>query len=203
MATSFSGGGNNKLGTVINDVISHNKLGTVINDVISHNKLGTVINDVLSHNKLGTVINDVIFHNKLDMTSLMTVPSLLWDMTSLMTVPSLLWDMTSLMTVPSLLWDMTSLMTVPSLLSSDKVYQLLAHGRWFSPGTPVSSTTKTCRHDIAEILHVKLSYINYYKNIFININKVIYKCSPLIKITFTNIKQKGEHLQSLGVRRTS
>jgi len=36
--------------------------------------------------------------------------------------------------------------------TSDKVYQLLAHGRWFSPGTPVSSTTKTGRHDIAEIL---------------------------------------------------
>jgi hypothetical protein len=33
--------------------------------------------------------------------------------------------------------------------ASDKVYQLLAHGRWFSP---VSSTTKTGRHDIAEIL---------------------------------------------------
>jgi hypothetical protein len=31
----------------------------------------------------------------------------------------------------------------------DKVYQLLAHGRWFSPA---SSTTKTDRHDIAEIL---------------------------------------------------
>jgi hypothetical protein len=31
------------------------------------------------------------------------------------------------------------------------VYQLLAHGRWFSPGTPASSTTKTVRHDIAEI----------------------------------------------------
>ncbi len=35
---------------------------------------------------------------------------------------------------------------------SDKVYQLLAHGRWFSPGTLASSTTKTGRHDIAEIL---------------------------------------------------
>jgi hypothetical protein len=34
----------------------------------------------------------------------------------------------------------------------DKVYQLLAHGRWFSLGTPASSTTKTGRHDIAEIL---------------------------------------------------
>jgi hypothetical protein len=37
-------------------------------------------------------------------------------------------------------------------LASDKVYQLLAHGRWFSPRTPASFTTKTGRHDIAEIL---------------------------------------------------
>ena len=36
--------------------------------------------------------------------------------------------------------------------ASDKVYQLLVHCRWFSPGTPASSTTKTGRHDIAEIL---------------------------------------------------
>jgi hypothetical protein len=36
--------------------------------------------------------------------------------------------------------------------ASDKVYQLLAQGRWFSPGIPASSTTKTGRHDIAEIL---------------------------------------------------
>jgi hypothetical protein len=36
--------------------------------------------------------------------------------------------------------------------ASDKVYQLFAHGRWFFPGTLVSSTTKTGRHDIAEIL---------------------------------------------------
>jgi hypothetical protein len=36
--------------------------------------------------------------------------------------------------------------------ASDKVYQLLAHGRWFSPGYPASSTTKIGRHDMAEIL---------------------------------------------------
>ena len=36
--------------------------------------------------------------------------------------------------------------------ASNKVYQLLAHGRWFSPDSPASSTTKTGRHDIAEIL---------------------------------------------------
>jgi hypothetical protein len=33
--------------------------------------------------------------------------------------------------------------------ANDKVYQVLAHGRWFSLA---SSTTKTGRHDIAEIL---------------------------------------------------
>jgi hypothetical protein len=45
--------------------------------------------------------------------------------------------------------------------ASDKVYQLLAHGWWFSPGTPTSSTTKTGRHDIAEILlKVALNTIN-------------------------------------------
>jgi hypothetical protein len=36
--------------------------------------------------------------------------------------------------------------------ASDKVYQLIAHGWWFSPGPPAFSTTKTIRHDIAEIL---------------------------------------------------
>jgi len=29
---------------------------------------------------------------------------------------------------------------------------LLAHGQWFYPGTMVSSTTKTGRHDTTEIL---------------------------------------------------
>ena len=32
--------------------------------------------------------------------------------------------------------------------ASDKAYQLIAHDRWFSPGTPASSTTKTDHHDI-------------------------------------------------------
>ena len=34
----------------------------------------------------------------------------------------------------------------------DKVCQWLVTGRWFPPGTPVPSTNKTDRHDIAEIL---------------------------------------------------
>jgi hypothetical protein len=53
--------------------------------------------------------------------------------------------------------------------ASDNVYQLFAHGRWFSPGTPASSTTKTGRHDIAEIL-VILDNLGWYfdvANIFI------------------------------------
>ena len=49
--------------------------------------------------------------------------------------------------------------------ASDKVYQLLSHGRWFSPGTPASSTTKSSRHDTAEILlKVALSTINQIKS---------------------------------------
>jgi hypothetical protein len=46
--------------------------------------------------------------------------------------------------------------------ASDKAYQLLAHGRWFSPGTPASSTTKTGRHDIVDVLlKVALSTNNH------------------------------------------
>jgi hypothetical protein len=47
-------------------------------------------------------------------------------------------------------------------VASDKVYQLLANGPWFSPA---SSTTKTGRHDIAEILlKVALNTINQIKS---------------------------------------
>ena len=48
-----------------------------------------------------------------------------------------------------------------SLKWYDKVYKLLAHGRWFSPNTSVSSTTNIGRYDIAEILlKVALNTIN-------------------------------------------
>jgi hypothetical protein len=52
---------------------------------------------------------------------------------------------------------------------------LLAHGRWFSQGTPASSTTKTGRHDMAEILlkvalnsknqptYLQMYYLEIYK----------------------------------------
>jgi len=46
----------------------------------------------------------------------------------------------------------------------DKVCQWLATGRWFSLGTPVSSTNKTDHHDITEILlKVMLNIINQTK----------------------------------------
>jgi hypothetical protein len=45
--------------------------------------------------------------------------------------------------------------------SQPQAYQLLAHGRWFFPGIPTSSTIITGRHDIAELLlKVALNTIN-------------------------------------------
>ena len=37
-------------------------------------------------------------------------------------------------------------------LSNIQMYLSVTRGWWFSPGTPVSSTNKTDRHDITEIL---------------------------------------------------
>ena len=54
--------------------------------------------------------------------------------------------------------------------ASDKVYQLLAHCRWFSPGTPASSTTKSGRHDIVEIL------------LKVSLNTKINQSNPFIKL---------------------
>jgi hypothetical protein len=52
---------------------------------------------------------------------------------------------------------------------SDKAYQLLAFGRWFSPSTSASSSTKTGRHDIAEILlKMALNTINQIKSLKIS-----------------------------------
>jgi hypothetical protein len=62
---------------------------------------------------------------------------------------------------------------------------LLAHGRWFSPGTPASSTTKTGRHDIAEILlKVALNTNNQIKII-------LYTVSPfgIFKILQNEVKR--------------
>jgi hypothetical protein len=56
--------------------------------------------------------------------------------------------------------------------ASDKVYQLLAHGRWFSVDTQASSTTKTGCYDIAEIfLKVALKHQKSIKSINRTINE--------------------------------
>jgi len=52
---------------------------------------------------------------------------------------------------------------------------LLAHGQWFLPGTPASSTTKTGRHDIAEILlKVALSIKNQSINQIVSRSRNIF-----------------------------
>ena len=49
----------------------------------------------------------------------------------------------------------------------DKVCQWIATGWWFSPGTPVSSTNKTDRHDMTEILlKVVLNTINQINHFY-------------------------------------
>ena len=69
-------------------------------------------------------------------------------------------------------------------VTSDKVYQLLGHGRWFSPGTAASSNTKIGRHQIAEILlKVALSTINQIKS----------EERQLLKSNMYQVKHRGEH----------
>jgi hypothetical protein len=55
--------------------------------------------------------------------------------------------------------------------ASDKVYQLLPRGQWFSPDTPASSTTTTDCHDIAEIL-LKVALKRQKSNKSINLIKI-------------------------------
>jgi hypothetical protein len=73
-------------------------------------------------------------------------------------------------------------------VTSDKVYQLLAHGRWFSPGTPASSTTKTGRHDIAGILlKVALNTKNQIKS-----NQIKSFCYFTLNIFHCSKRQKDK-----------
>ena len=75
--------------------------------------------------------------------------------------------------------------------ASDKVSQVLAHGRWFSPGTPASSTAKTGRHDIAEILlKVALNTINQIKSN----HKILI---PLARSIFNNIREITDNRVSM------
>ena len=66
---------------------------------------------------------------------------------------------------PLMLWVRISVRARCTTLY-DKVCQWLATGRWFSPGPPVSSTNKTDRHDITEIL-LKVALSTIKQTIFI------------------------------------
>jgi histidinol phosphatase-like PHP family hydrolase len=48
--------------------------------------------------------------------------------------------------------ELFSINSKKGALNSQPQVIKLAHGRWFSPSTPASSTTKTGRYEIAEIL---------------------------------------------------
>jgi hypothetical protein len=57
---------------------------------------------------------------------------------------------------------------------------LFAHGRWFSPGTPASSTTKSGRHDIAEILlKVALNTKNHHQSLHFQLRVTWFVCSMI------------------------
>ena len=77
--------------------------------------------------------------------------------------------------------------------ASDQAYQLFAHVWWFSPGTLVSSTTKTGRHDIAEILLKvalkKINKINQSKSpvYLTNCYSVFVQCTPCFITRMHNI----------------
>jgi hypothetical protein len=86
--------------------------------------------------------------------------------------------------------------------ASDKAYQLLAHGRWFSPGTPASSTTKTGRHDIAEILlKVALKHQKSNQSINQSINQLnfqfFFQISSCNSLTSNNLNQKEVEVKML------
>jgi hypothetical protein len=74
---------------------------------------------------------------------------------------------------------------------------LLSHGRWFSPGTPVSSTTKTGRHDIVEILlKVALNTTNQIKSIrFVDIGRIV----GLYCLIFLFITSPYSHIKRIKV----
>ena len=62
--------------------------------------------------------------------------------------------------------------------ASENVYQLFVHVRWFSPGTPASSATKTGHHDTTEILlKVTLNTKNQIKSSLLFWYSVSRKCT--------------------------
>jgi hypothetical protein len=75
--------------------------------------------------------------------------------------------------------------------ANDKVYQLLAYGRWFSHDTPASSTIKTGRN-IAES-GVKRNKSNQIKLILGGFVYIVlcYWCISWVTVTLTHISAEG------------
>ena len=79
----------------------------------------------------------------------------------------------------------------------DQVYQLLAHGRWFSPATPASFTTKTGRHDLSEILlkvalkHQKSNQIRKRATL-----KIFYTVYSTVCLSYYNLTAAIERVSS-------
>ena len=74
---------------------------------------------------------------------------------------------------------------------------MLAQGRWFSPGTPDSSNTKTGRHDIAEIL-LKVA-LNTNIQIHTSLSKIRRRLAP----DFLNYKKSALNSQTQMIKFTS
>jgi hypothetical protein len=76
---------------------------------------------------------------------------------------------------------------------SDNVCRWLAAGRWYSPGTPVSSNSKTDRHDIAKILlNVALNTITLtpHRHSILPIFIIIMVLWIICKLLFIRLKGK-------------
>ena len=80
-----------------------------------------------------------------------------------------------------MLWVQTPLMVRCTRYNIDKVCQWLTTGRWFSPGTPVSSTNKTNLHDVTEIL----LKVTFNTTIPPSINYACHTCTIMWEILFT------------------
>ena len=84
-----------------------------------------------------------------------------------------------------------------SIETQDKVCQWHAAGRLFSPGTPVSSTRKTYRHDITEILfNAAVNTITQTLTSTQKINVGLYTMVSRIQIFYLNffVKTKTDNL---------
>jgi hypothetical protein len=78
--------------------------------------------------------------------------SMIWKMTMSTNCPILIYDKKIIVSWNTLWVRILLRRGVLDTPLCDKACQWLTAGRWFSPGTPFSSTNKTDRHDIAEIL---------------------------------------------------